>query len=344
MFMIIVLLAALLSSQPSAAQTPIRPSNEKTVTVETMLKSNDSEQHNMLYISPPILPLTELFDGTVNQWITELSEQDEFTDWQSSTVQWDRQPLGPGLHGWIVIITDRGQELGYLVVTVDPEGNYHLSEYGHGEYPLFSEQTLYRSLVQHELIDSSLSFEQFLADSHMTRERIYLSPLQNIWLFTTGDESYQIDAKTGDLMSIDAQILDQIMKQEAGDHSWTAPTADTQQLQQSVRLPAFDPYYDLGWILKPSSTIRDLQQLQASLNSGQLLTFVTDLYDDTVVYALSVTGYHQWNAGDPFISIDQDGTRFIPAQLMMQTGQYYLSKHDPTDDTLNPITHGGVVP
>lgn len=334
MFMIIVLLTALLNSHANAAQAPIKPSNERTVPVEAMLKLDDSEQHNMLYISPPALPLTELFDGTINQWITELSKQDEFTDWQSTTLQWDRQPIGPGLHGWIVIITDHDQELGYLVVTVDPDGNYHLSEYGHGEYPLFSERTLYRSLVQHELIDSSLSFEQFLADSHMTRERIYLSPLQNIWLFTTGNESYQLDAKTGDLMSIDTQILDEILKQEMGDHSWTAPTSDTRHVQQSVQLPAFDPYLDLSWILKPPSTIKDLQQLQVSLNSGQLLTFVTDLYDDTVVYAFSVTGYHQWNAGDPFISIDQDGTRFIPAQLMMQTGRYYLTTYDPTDGVL----------
>jgi hypothetical protein len=334
MFIIVVLLAALLNLQSSAAQAPIQPSNERTVTVEAMPKLDDSKQDKMLYISPPALPLTELFAGTVNQWITELSKQKEFADWQSTTLQWDRQPLGPGLHGWIVIITDRGQELGYLVVSVDPDGNYRLSEYGHGEYPLFSENTLYRSLVQHELIDSSISFEQFLADSHMTRERIYLSPLQNIWLFTTGKESYQIDAKTGDLMSIDTQILEQIMKQETANHSWTAPTADTQQLQQSVQLPPFDPYFDLSWIIKPPSTIKDLQQLQASLNSGQLLTFVTDLYDDTVLYAFSVTGYHQWNAGDPFISIDQDGTRFIPAQLMMQTGRYYLTTYDPTDDTL----------
>lgn len=290
-----------------------------------------SQTQHIMFINPQELSLTEQFDETVNQWIAGLSEQEEFADWKSSSIQWNRQPLGPGLHGWIVIITDHEQELGYLVVTADPESVYHLSEYGHGEYPLFSENTLYRSLVQHELIDSSLSFEQFLANNHMTRQRIYLSPLQNIWLFTKGNESYQLDAKTGDLMSIDTLILERVMKLETNDHSWAAPQVDTQYVQQSVQLPASDPYMDLGWILNPPSTIKDLQQLQASLNSGQSLTFVTDLYDDTVVYALSVTGYHQWNAGDPFISIDQEGTRFIPAQLMMETGRYYLADDNPKD-------------
>jgi hypothetical protein len=284
-----------------------------------------SQTHHIMFISPQELSLTEQFDQTVNQWIAELSEQEEFADWKSSTIQWNRQSLGPGLHGWIVIITDHEQELGYLVVAADPESVYHLSEYGHGEYPLFSENTLYRSLVQHELIDSSLTFEQFLANTHMTRQRIYVSPLQNIWLFTRGNESYQLDAKTGDLMSIDTAILERVMKLQTSEHSWSASADDTQFVQQSVQLPASDPYMDLGWILNPPSTIKDLQQLQASLNSGQSLTFVTDLYDDTVVYALSVTGYQQWNAGDPFISIDQDGTRFIPAQLLMETGRYYLS-------------------
>jgi hypothetical protein len=334
MFIVVVLIAALLNSHTQVAHSPTVPSNESNISLEAALKLNDSESDNMLYISPPVLPLTALFDSTVNQWISELSEQDEFTQWKSSTLQWDRQPLGPGLHGWVVILTDHGEELGYLVVTVDPEGNYHLAEYGQGEYPLFSENTLYRSLVQHELIDSSLSYEQFLADSHMTRERIYLGPLQNIWLFRVGNESYQLDAKTGDLMSIDTHILDRIMKSETEAHSWAAPKADTQHVQKSLQLPAFDPYYDLSWIVKSPNTIKDLQSLQASLNSGQLFTFVTDLYEDTVVYAFSVTGYHQWNAGDPFISIDQNGTRFIPAQLMMQTGRYYLTTYDFTDDAL----------
>ena len=124
---------------------------------------NSQAAPSTLPVGPQELSLTEQFDGTVNQWITELSEQEEFADWRSRTVEWNRQTLGPGLHGWIVLITDHGQELGYLVVTSDPANAYHLTEYGHGEYPLFSEHTLYHSLVQHELIDSSVSFEQFLA-------------------------------------------------------------------------------------------------------------------------------------------------------------------------------------
>jgi hypothetical protein len=283
-----------------------------------------SPAHQDIFIQPQPLTLTEQFDVTVNEWIVELSKQEAFMDWNSPSLTWNRHPLGPGLHGWIVIITDHDQELGYLVVTTDSDHMYHLSEYGHGEYPLFSENTLYRSLVQHELIDPSVSFEQFQANDHMTYQRIYVSPLQSIWLFTRGDESYQLDAKTGDLMSIDSRALGHVLESGTDHYSWTAPSADTLRIDQSVQLPATDPHEHLGWILNPPSTIKDLQQLQASLNSGQSLTFIADLYDDTVVYALSVTGYHQWNSGDPFISIDQDGTRFIPAQLMMEIGRYYL--------------------
>jgi hypothetical protein len=289
----------------------------------TSLLSSPSHPH--IPVSPQPLSSTEQFDGTVNEWIAELSKQEEFTDWKSPSLKWDKHSLGPGLHGWIVIITDHNQELGYLVITADANQMYHLSEYGHGEYPLFSENTLYRSLVQHELIDSSTSFEQFHTNDHMTYQRIYISPLQSIWLFTRGDESYQLDAKTGELMSIDSQALRRVMKSDTIHYSWSAPRADTQHIHQSVQLPATDPLEHLGWILKPPSTIKDLQQLQASLNSGQSLTFIADLYDDTVVYALSVTGYHQWNSGVSFISIDQDGSRFIPAQLMMGSGRYYQS-------------------
>jgi hypothetical protein len=284
-----------------------------------------SPSHPPIPVSPQPSSLTEQFDGTVNEWIAELSKQEEFTDWNSPSLRWDKHALGPGLHGWIVIITDHNQELGYLVISADSNQMYHLSEYGHGEYPLFSVNTLYRSLVQHELIDSSISFEQFQTIDHMSYQRIYISPLQSIWLFTKGDESYQLDAKTGELMSIDSQALRRVMTSSTSNDSWIAPQADTRRIHQSVQLPATDPLEHLGWILNPPSTIKSLQQLQASLNSGQYLTFIADLYDDTVVYALSVTGYHQWNAGDPFISVDQDGSRFIPSQLMMETGRYYLS-------------------
>lgn len=284
-----------------------------------------SQAQQIVFISPEQPSLTEQFDTAVNEWIAELAKQDEFSDWRSSSIKWNRQSLGPGMHGWIVTVSDHQHELGYLVVTADPKNIFYLTEYGHGEYPLFSERTLYRSLVQHELIDSSLSYKQFLTNKHMTHQRIYVSPLQTIWLFTDGDESFQLDAKTGDLMTIDNKLLDRIMKSDADNRSWTATIDNTVHVEQSVHLPATDPFEHLGWIVRPPSTIKSLQQVQASLNSGQSLTFVADLYEDTVVYALSVTGYHQWNSGDPFISIDQDGTRFIPAQLMMDTGLYYQS-------------------
>jgi hypothetical protein len=331
MLIIGVILTVLFNSQISTAQSTNIPLKPQSVRIESMQKLDHPpvQQSSKVSVEPPALPLTELFDGTIQQWIMELAQQQEFKDWRSTSLHWERQPLGPGLHGWIVIISDHGQELGYLVVTVDLDGNYRLSEYGHGEYPLFSENTLYRSMIQHELIDTSTTSEQFWSNQHMTTERIYLSPLQSIWLVTLGDDSYQLDAKNGDLMSIDAPILDEALQREMVNPTWSALASDTYTLQQSLQLPAFDPYSDLDWIIKPPDKIKDLQQLRASLHQGDLLTFVTDLYNDTVVYAFSVTGYHQWNGGYPFISIDQDGSRYIPAQLMMQTGRYYSAIADP---------------
>jgi hypothetical protein len=83
---------------------------------------------------PSLLPFTQRFEQAVNGWIAELSKQPELADWRHA--KWRRQPLGPGMHGWIVLITEHEKTIGYLVVSIDDAGNFQLSEYGQGEYQI----------------------------------------------------------------------------------------------------------------------------------------------------------------------------------------------------------------
>src|SRR5687768_5268424 len=111
------------------------------IILATLMTSPVTATGSELTIEPPPIPAAELFDVSVNQWIKEIAKRPEFAEWRAETVSWERHPLGPGLHGWIVMISNTDRSLGYLVVTVDPDGHYVLGEYGVGEYPLFSENT-----------------------------------------------------------------------------------------------------------------------------------------------------------------------------------------------------------
>ena len=86
----------------------------------------------------PVVPLTEKFDQAVNRWIDELSKQEVYREWKQA--KWRREPLGPGLHGWIVLLTSAAgdRNIGYLIVNVNPEGDFILTEYGNGEYMTFT--------------------------------------------------------------------------------------------------------------------------------------------------------------------------------------------------------------
>lgn len=322
-----VILAVLLTSNTAAAE-PLPIVTELAAAAIRAADASDmtSADNSPLSVGPPPLPLTELFDQSVNRWVAELAQQPDFSDWK--TARWERQPLGPGLHGWIVLVSDGKRELGYLVVIMDPDGEYRLAEYGLGQYPLFSENTLYRSLVQHGLISSSITFEQFATDKRSARDRWYFSPLQNVWSVTLEGSDYVLDAKTGELLILNRETLNALSEISNKHHPWPAPLGDTLIIDAALRLPPFDPYYDLSWVRNKPVKIKDLQQLQIFLQNKTKLTFVTDLYNGEIVYAFSVTGYHQWSGGDPFLSLDQDGSRFIPAEYMLQTGRFFHSRGD----------------
>ena len=314
MLIFAMILATLLTSPATMIASPL----------PIISQSSISMQSPSVSIQSPPTPLKELFDEKVNQWIDQIAKQPEFSEWHNETLSWERHPIGPGIHGWVVIISNTEGNIGYLIVSINQEGHYALGEYGVGEYPLYSENTLYQSLIQHELIPSTTSFLQYSTNNHIKKERIYFSPLQHFWLITIGSEQYHIEAKTGELIPLDRGILTSMTKQKLHPDSYLLQTSNS-NVVNSLQLPSFDPYYDLSWVKKSSLPIMNLVRLKASLQKGTPLTYVANIYDETMIYAFSVTGYHEWNSGnnDLFISLDQDGTRFILAQFLSEIGHYY---------------------
>lgn len=261
---------------------------------------------------------TGSLDAAIAEWKLKLSNEEGFEAWKQAS--WSSYPLGPGTHGWIVLLHSDGQEVGYMVVQATENGSFQLAEYGTGEYPLFSIHTLYRTLVQQELIsDDTVTFEQFAADPGIVKERWYYGALSAMWIIELDQETYCIDAKTGEILPL-KQAPD---TQQLIDSSLVGSSLSGEAEQ--LLLPAFDPYERLPWVQGTPLSITQLSELKEQLKSQAELTYVAELYQDQtpVTLSLAVIGYEQWDREEPFLIIDHDGPRYIPLKLAIEQGQFY---------------------
>lgn len=262
----------------------------------------------------------ESFETQIETWIRSLANQDEFKNWQGAA--WTRYPLGPGMHGWIILLHKDNNEIGYLVVGATEDGNISLIEYGAGENPLFSKQTLYRSLIQHELIHPNTDAELDWLTFSPPVERIYYSPLHAVWKWLHDNESIFIDAKTGELLPLSAQHF--LPLQPFNSHNGLPNTLSP--LVQSLSLDPFDPYANTYWIQDNPLTLRTSRDLLHIMEEGgSNVTFTANLYGKTVLVPFAVTGFQHRIRFTPYIRLEQAGGRYVPFDVLLQYGSFYKS-------------------
>lgn len=254
-------------------------------------------------------------DATIEKWKQTLSKEKDFETWQKAT--WTSSPLGPGTHGWVILITKDSKELGYMIVYAAENGGFRLAEYGNGSNPLFSLNTLYRTLVQLELIPASTTLLHFTKNPAVHIERWYSDAMQAVWQITVKQQNYMIDAKTGEVLPI--AKLPSAYKEGQSSQSPSELNGVIEQLQ----VPSFDPYERLPWVTGKPLTIRTLSDLKAALKEHKQLTYVAVLYDDQVTIPFAVLGYSKWDKEEPYVLLDQAGTRYISMSSLLQAGHFY---------------------
>lgn len=275
-------------------------------------------------IAPPPQPASAALqapadlDESIDRWRQALAAQPDFAAWREAS--WTSYPLGPGMHGFVVLLLRDGQEVGYMIVSAAPDGTYRLTEYGTGSNPLFSLTTLYRSLVQQELIDPHMSLAQFLNDTSSKKERLYTDPLHAVWKLTLGGgETVYLDAKTGEQLPVDETMLPSAgLEQAPGIGTVSATVTD------SLLLPTFDPYERISWVQGeplPLSTFADVKQ---ALTAKQRLTLVAEPFHGAITVPLAVIGYHIWPAaGGEYAAVDQDGVRYAAFGSLHASGRIF---------------------
>lgn len=310
-------------SDSGSGQVYADPQPEALKTVKTAaIGTSDATDSPSQQESPDFTP-TDRFEQKVNRWISALADQTVFSEWKNA--QWTRYPLGPGKHGWIVILSKHGKDVGYLVVIASQSGDeLVLSEYGVGEYPLFSMSTLYASLNERQLISASMTLKQFASDTRIQKTRLYLNPLHTVWLVPlendiTNDRETYLDAKTGEIYPLTKTEV----KASTGEIPALTFSPQQERISESISLPSFDPYTLLNWVKDKPMNIQDWNDLKQKLDQQVKITFAAEIFGKHILIPYAVTGYHQWNEGEPYVQLEQEGARFIPFHSIARWGAFF---------------------
>jgi hypothetical protein len=255
-------------------------------------------------------------EGNIEAWISRLAKEEGFTAWRDAT--WRTYALGPGQHGWVVIVEQRGDAapVGYLVVTATPDGGYELAEYGLGEMPLFSAQTLQRALTSDEL-----------EGIHFTKKsnvkRVYVDPIHAFWEVSENGMKRYADAKTGMWLPIDETDVRAVSKRMNKENDYEEMSHFRERLH-TIKQPT-DPYMDLSWLDAPALQVRDWDRFTKLMDTS-ILVYSAEAFDGKVLTPLGVVGFHMWVDAPKqrkFVALEQEGYRFIPLDRLLAVGSFH---------------------
>ncbi|WP_426452410.1 hypothetical protein ACP26L_10165 [Paenibacillus sp. S-38] len=250
-------------------------------------------------------------EEAVQALIRELSSQEGFESWAKA--EWTSYPLGPGTHGWVVLLKTDGIETGYLVIHDAGSGRYLLSEYGRGEYPLFSLQTLHHSLVRLDLIPS---------DAHI--QRLYYNPLEALWQITApgGSPVRYLDAKTGEELPLSSGDVPH-KELPAGEGSSYLTGSPAPRPEVLIGGAPFDAYERLPWVTSPPASPPSATELGEWLKQGRRPIYAAEVYGGRYLIPLAVTGLQTWSSGTAYVRAQQDDERYLPLGALQHLGGFY---------------------
>ncbi len=255
----------------------------------------------------------------IRSWVDALAGEPGFESWAAAS--WTVYPLGPGTHSWVVLLQANAQEVGYLVLAADGD-SYRLQEYGQGEYPLFSMNTLQRSLAQRGLISES--------NPSMTISRIYAAPLQGVWRIEgAADEPLYLDAKTGEeLPSLDTWVQEQKTGASQASSAYNVTVAGQPgTLAATLIKMSFDPFLKPVWLKGSPEPKLDYSAWKAGPISSEEIpvTYLGKWYGGKALYPLATTGFHEWSHAGPFLRLEHEGARYVPYAAAVKLGSFFTN-------------------
>ncbi|WP_166245329.1 hypothetical protein [Paenibacillus turpanensis] len=243
-----------------------------------------------------------VLDHNVRHWVADLAGKPGFEKWAGAS--WSSAPLGAGQHGFVVHIYNGDAVVGYMIVGASESGGeYRLLEYGIGDHPLFSLQTLHQSLMQLGLIPE-----------HHSYERVYSDGLHAYWRVDTAEGSLWLDAKTGEQLPVPKE-----WSPSAAQLPYTNAERRVTVLHQQLKEP-FEPTDHIGWLEaepEPSLSVHELD------DPASHYVYQSSLFEGNLIYPFAVTGAHSWDSDLIYTAIEHNGSRFLPQQLLHSAGAFF---------------------
>lgn len=273
--------------------------------------------------SRPVIGASEdsKLDKQIERWIAELSELEGYERWK--TADWSKHPLGAGMHGWVVLVKDKGEELGYLVIIAHEDQTCSLLEFGNGPYPLYGE---------HSSSGLAGTQQQPLPEPAKRHPiRLYLGPLQAYWLVERGEHWTWHDAKTGEEYPAPEESgfpSSLLTEPPLSDEQWKEAAIRSLTIVRSATAGAFGPFERLSWLTSEPMDAEDCSMMgdaiHQALQDGRRIVYVTDIAAGQVTLPLAVTGIFRTADGDDLVQLEQDGPRTLALGALAKLGRFYI--------------------
>jgi hypothetical protein len=260
-------------------------------------------------------------DTQIDAWIAKLSLETGFGDWKNAS--WQKHALGPGQHGWVVIVEEGTTDvvLGYLIVGATPEGEYVLVEYGLGDSPLFSYETLREALSSEEVAFTEAAFV----------ERIYAGPMQALWKVSEAGVTRFADAKTGIWLPIEEMDVSAPLNGTFG--GILPESSHPRQRLHKLQQPG-DPYMSLAWLDTDAAPVKNWTTFMQWLERANTdAIYASSAFDGKALTPIGVAGYHVWAAAASddsgkaqlrgFVALEHEGLRYVPLASLLAVGAFH---------------------
>lgn len=261
-----------------------------------------------------------LLERQIGIWAQGLADRPGFERFAAAKAK--IEPLGPGTHGWLVLLEDEGGTVGYMVVHAVREGGFALTEYGIGDAPLYAAELLRRGLARLGLM-KHIGEHDGAAASPPAVGRRYAHPLGAVWRIETDDGVFYLDAKTGEELPVDDPLWSGAEPEAScpGERP-SGGARPSGRLKRHAEAPVFDPYGRFPWITREPLAWADAD-IPALLDAGSELRLVAERFGGAFLYVLPIVAWHEWDDGTAYIGVDQEGLRFMPVSCLEPAARLY---------------------
>lgn len=272
----------------------------------------------------PAPTLLKTFSETI---VNQLSEQQVFTSWAHSELQYF--PLGPGTHSWLVTVSKDKKELGYLILTAKDTSaeEYVLSEYGTSASVPYHVTSLHQTLEQLELIPSSSKKNI----KPITIEPLY-SPLLPLWKVSYGQqETLYLNALTMEVLPWDESHWKNLSMQNTvlSGVKFSTMSASYTSSQPILRKGQRDPLDNLMWITSPKLALYSDQEFESYINQHNSLIFTSPNRNDEYGGPFAISGFQKWHSSQGvseqtiYAGTGLSGQRYVPLSVLRTQGEFH---------------------